>query len=391
MRPMRKERTTLKENPTLEAMLEEGFTKRFAEEYLMLQQKEKDSGLFDPDYLEWAHKNGFLAESACAYGLTDENKDDYLTDYDYWKLWPLNDWQRIWINDKLTLNAMFMDSELQKYLPRYFYYTANGRILALQFTDGTPTVEAMLAKLRQEGAFACKPCNGTEASGFHMMEYRDGQYLLDGQAKTAEEMAAAIAELPNYVFQEFIVPSPQMAAINSRIHTIRVLAVNQTGSKPELMASYVRFASSGAEESYKPNYEPPTTPDIFSYNTGIDLETGHFGNGKIVYAAKTVDAPEHPATGVLAEGDLDCWPEVLEMVNKVCAKFSACEYLGFDIGITDKGPRLMEINSHSGIKYLQVYKPLMADEKTGPYYRAKLAAIDALDANAKARRNGIVR
>ena len=29
-------------------------------------------------------------------------------------------------------------------------------------------------------------------------------------------------------------------------------------------------------------------------------------------------------------------------------------YLGFDIGITEDGPKLMEINSHSGVHYLQM-------------------------------------
>ncbi|MDO4182768.1 MAG: sugar-transfer associated ATP-grasp domain-containing protein [Coriobacteriia bacterium] len=378
-------------NPTLNDLLEDGFTKRFAEEYLMLQKREAESGLFDPDYLAWAHANGFLAESACAYGLTDENKADYLTDYDYWKLWPLNDWQRIWINDKLTLNAMFMDSDLQQYLPEYYYYNAATRLIPLQFSDGRATTEAFLEKLQAEGAFACKPCNGTEASGFHMMEYVDGAYRFDGQEVSAEQLAEELAKLTNYVFTEFIYPDEQMAAINSRIHTIRMLVANEDGANPFPVASYVRFASTGDDEGYKPNYEPPTTADIFSYNTSIDMETGHFGNGKIVYAAKTVDSPNHPATGALAEGDIACWPEVKDMIAKVCAKFSACQYLGFDIGITTKGPKLMEINSHSGIKYLQVYKPLMADPVAGPYYRQRLAQIDALSPEAKKARNGIVR
>ena len=51
----------------------------------------------------------------------------------------------------------------------------------------------------------------------------------------------------------------------------------------------------------------------------------------------------------------------------------------------------MEINSHSGIKYLQLFHPIWKDETLAPYYREKLAAIDALDEAGRARRNAIVR
>ena len=66
-------------------------------------------------------------------------------------------------------------------------------------------------------------------------------------------------------------------------------------------------------------------------------------------------------------------------------------FLGFDAAWTEKGPMIMEINSHPGIKYMQVYKPNMTEPIAGEYFRQKLAAIDALDEAGKKRRNAVVR
>lgn len=84
---------------TVEQMMKDGFTIKMANFYHELMKKERNSGLWSDEFIDWAHNNGFLAESAVAYNLTEENKDDYLSDYDYLKIWPLNSWERIWIND----------------------------------------------------------------------------------------------------------------------------------------------------------------------------------------------------------------------------------------------------------------------------------------------------
>lgn len=375
----------------LDALLADGFTERFAREYLEILDREKASGMYEPDYLAWSHAHGFCAESAYAYGLAEDNLDDYLSDYDYWRLWPLNGWERIWINDKLTLNALLQDSDLARYLPTYFYYSRPEGLLPLSGSDYAPGVDGLLACLRREGTFACKPSNGTEANGFHKLEWHEGTYRLDGEEVTETGVREFVSTHPNYVFTEFIRPEASLAAINPLIHTIRALVINPTGSAPTPTIGYLRFALEGADEGNGANYVPPTEDQIGAYNVQIDLETGEYGNGKLVFANRVVDSPRHPTSGVLAEGTLPYWDEAKEMMRRLSLKVGACEYLGFDACITDKGPRIMEINSHSGIKYLQLFHPIWKDETLAPYYREKLAAIDALDETGRARRNAIVR
>lgn len=73
-------------NYTLEDMIKDGCTERMANVFYSAMQKEKESQIWSDECINWAHSNGFLAESASAYNLTDKNMNEYLSDYNYYKL-----------------------------------------------------------------------------------------------------------------------------------------------------------------------------------------------------------------------------------------------------------------------------------------------------------------
>ena len=208
---------------------------------------------------------------------------------------------------------------------------------------------------------------------------------------TSDGIKEFVGSHPNYVFTEFIRPEASLAAINPLIHTLRALVINPTGTQPTPTIAYLRFGMEDGSRGTGANYVAPTNADICSYNVEINLKSGHYGNGRLVYANRVEDAPRHPTSGALVEGVIPQWEAVLEMMRRLSLKVSACEYLGFDACVTDKGPKIMEINSHTGVKYLQLFHPIWKDETLAPYYREKLAAINALDETGRTLRNGIVR
>lgn len=117
---------------TIDGMLRAGFSKKMADYLHGLWKQEKESGLWAEEDLEWAHARGFLAESAVAYNLKEaEHIEDYLSDYEYYRIWPLNSWERIWINDKLTLKYMLAGTKYDRYMPKYFYYKTEDRLMPL--------------------------------------------------------------------------------------------------------------------------------------------------------------------------------------------------------------------------------------------------------------------
>lgn len=374
----------------LEALYRDGFTERMAREWLAAQRDEAASGLYDPADLERLHRMGFLAGSACCYDPELLDKGAYLTDYDFYRLWPLNAWQRIWINDKLTLFYMLNGTPYAKYLPEYFFYsTGEGALCAIPPHDSDLGLEQVL---RARGDIACKPCNGSLSKGFFRLSFADGAFKINGEPASPEDIDRFPAGHPNYVFTEYLQPITSMGKIDPLIHTLRVLVVNQHGNDPFIAANYLRFGMQEvAQKTGAANYTCLTTPEDRDYVAHVDEATGRYGEGKLAYATKLEDAPAHPDSKVAVEGDLPFWGEVVELSLGIARYMPVLSYLGFDIGITEDGPKLMEINSHSGVHYLQMFTPLMADGWFRSFAEERICALEAMDDAARDRHWRIAR
>lgn len=373
------------------ALLKDGFSARMAREYQDALIREDASPMFDPSYRSWAHAHGFLAESACAYELTEKNKGDYLTDRDYYRVWPLNSWQRVWINDKLTLKYMLSGTEYDKYMPQYYFYSTAQGLMPLVDSGAKGTMDHFLGVLRERGEFACKPANGECSQGFNKLSFANGAFLIDNREASEGDVIAFVNNHPNNVFTEFFHSGCGMEDISPVVHTLRVLTVNPSGSDPVLAASYLRFATGAGTDDSIANYCPPEEEGVCSFNVSFDLDTGAFGGGRLVYGNKIADAPHLPDTGALAEGTMPHWGELRSVIEGLAERLNLVEYMGFDVCVSQDGPKLIEINSHSGSKYLQLFRPFLADGYLGDYFRGKLAAIEALDAAGLRSRNETVR
>ena len=73
---------------------------------------------------------------------------------------------------------------------------------------------------------------------------------------------------------------------------------------------------------------------------------------------------------------------IKEKVLEISKYLFAVEYLGFDIGIM-KGFKVIEINSHQGIKYLQYFRSLYDNRLTSDYFKYKLKEIDNMNETDK--------
>jgi hypothetical protein len=375
----------------VEDLIKEGFTVKFANRYINAITAEKQESCFDQDYADWAHAHGFYAESACSYKLNDSNVDSYLSDYDYYKIWPLNGWTRIWVNDKLTLKMMLAGSEYGDIMPKYYYYSTPSGLKALvdnPYQGGK--VEEFLQLLAEVNEYACKPCNGTTAIGFVKMAYENGNYLINEKEVSKEEVAEFIASHPNYVFTEYIHPSEQFSKYSNQIHTMRIVTLNDKGANPQIVGGYLRLPNKNNGEA---NYTVLNGTDVNKFNLFVELDAqnGVFGNAMKTFCNRVEGVERHPDTNEIIAGTIPNYDNLKQTILGIAQRFNTLEWLGFDIGVTNNGFKCMEINTHPGIKYMQIFRSLYADDITREYFMRKVHEIDALSEDAKLNRNKITR
>jgi hypothetical protein len=375
----------------IEDLLNDGFSRKFAEYYLNAVSNENSNSSFNREYAEWAHSHGFLAECAYSYGLDDKNVNDYLSDYDYYKIWPLNGWTRIWVNDKLTLKMMLAGSEYGDIMPKYYYYSTPSGLKALvdnPYQGGK--VEEFLQLLADVKEFACKPCNGTTAIGFVKMAYENGAYLINEKEVSKGEVAKFIASHPNYVFTEYIHPSKQFNKYSDQIHTLRIVTLNTQGNNPHIIGGYLRLPNKNNGEA---NYTVLDGTDTNKFNLFVELkvQSGEYGNAMKTFCNRVEGVERHPDTNEVIAGTIPNYDSLKQTILGIAQRFNTLEWLGFDIGVTNNGFKCMEINTHPGIKYMQIFRSLYADDITREYFMRKVHEIDALSEETKLKRNKIAR
>jgi hypothetical protein len=358
----------------IEKLTTDGFTERFAKLYLAHLEKEKKNGLFEESFINWAHERGFFAETAKLCGLTEDNYHNYMSDYDYYKIWPFNNWTKLWVDDKLTLKQITADPQLEGFLPEYYYYSYEGQLFPQkeQPICTEHPEQDFLALLREKKEFACKPCNGTRARGFFRLAYEDGKYFINRNEATEEEIIQFTKQYSNYIFTEYLRPSREMAVFGDTIHTLRVVVINEGGRNPQIIGGYFRLPNAKAGEI---NYIECEEKNDDNYNIfcDFDFEKGVIGRATKTFSDHIEEIEVHPDTGAKIQGTkVTGYEQLLERIHYLCCKMSTLEYIGFDLGVTDDGIKCMEINTFPGTEYMQVFHPFYENETVKNFFEKKL-------------------
>ena len=119
-------------------------------------------------------------------------------------------------------------------------------------------------------------------------------------------------------------------------------------------------------------------------------ESGKIGTSLKVYGNHTVETRVHPNTSVSLDFSIKHYEDLKVSVLGICELLNTIEWMGFDIGMTTKGFKIMENNTHPGIEFGQLMCPMMKHPVLGPYIQRKLENIENLNQGQKKRRNNLI-
>lgn len=331
----------------------------------------------------WAYRYGLLSYRITQYGITKENREQFISDLEYRWLRHINKKYKYWLEDKISIK--YIASQFNECFPGYYYFTSlhDGENKVIPMMDCPESFGAdfdeILRLAREKGVLALKPDEGSHGDGFYRLDYVDGGYTLNGEPATGDEVKGILADPANqYLITEFIQTHPDLAQIYPKaVNTIRMIVFKRDGVTPQIGTAYFRI---GTEASG------------FVDNTAqggmlaqIDIDTGEFGNAQVLKDGYVQPCPVHPDSGVLIEGTIPNWDYVKSTVLDIAASMQQLEYLGFDLAITPEGIKLPEINrfpdypriqklTPETIEYL-LYKVEQKKKETG-YYHRRRAIID---------------
>lgn len=369
----------------LEAVREQGMDYRWAKMFVKKLADDERAFPATEEQKRWALERGFYPGRVELYGLTEENYRNYVPDYQYFMLHPMNNHFLKWL-DKTTLKYVLNSNGCESTMPEYYVYVENdGSFTYLM--DCPKEIEKnadfLLNLLRSKGILAMKPNSGTSGGlGFIKLELR-GEALYENNKPIDMARFVEIRDtMRNYIITEYARQHEELARVwpDSEC-TLRVIMVKDP--REDLYApatwscavSYARFGTSvnGGASNLSSG----------GVGVGFDFETGKYRDFSIRYKRFCPDGQwrldRHPDTDACWKDlGLPNWQLVRSQIDSICSHVSSLDYMGLDIIITADGMKLCEINSHPAMDYEQILcGPTLGKEKIRRFFEHKgLFAVD---------------
>ena len=314
----------------------------------------------------WAQKRGFLSGRIAYFGLTEENFRDYLPDFDYYRLFPINGRFSHWIDDKLTMKLIL--HPFSQYLPEYYYHITEGEILCLMDCpiEYENEIVGIINLIRQKKHIAAKLTSGSKGVGFYKLSYEKNNYYINDEISTQSAISNLLVEWKknkegDYLITEYITPHQDLKNIWSKTpNALRLLVVRKKNDLPIIAYSYIRFGTI-------------KTGVIDNSSSGgitckVDLHSGKFSNGKILVGNLMVDCNHHPDTNILLEGQIPFWDLIKSEIINIGKYLPQLIYIGYDIAIIDDGFKIIEMNSHPGLGFEQLHNSIFKNDLTSEFF-----------------------
>lgn len=352
---------------------------------MFVKKLRDDENAFPVDDIEkrkWALERGFYPGRIELYGLTEENYKNYVPDYQYFMLHPMNNHFLKWL-DKTTLKYVLNSNGCEDTMPEYYAYVEND-LCGARFTylmdcptDIHKDKDFLWNLLQQKKVLAMKPNSGTSGGlGFIKLEQREDGLYENNKLIDMERFEVIRDTMRNYIITEYAYQNEELAKVwpDSEC-TLRVIMCKDPSEDRyapttwSCAVSYARFGTSinGGASNLSSG----------GVGVGFDFETGKYNNFCIRYKRYTPDGKwmleKHPDTNVeWKTTGLPNWELVYSKINEICQHISSLDYLGLDIIITEDGMKLCEINSHPAIDYEQVMcGPTLSREKVKAFFENK--------------------
>ena len=305
------------------------------------------------------HKRGFTVSDWNALNLNKHNYKKYLCNVDYYKMHPLNGLYSKWIDDKLTLKYLCSGSELDFYMPKYYFQiNETGKILKLMDYDlekGTYTPDDIKRLLISKKTLAIKLFNGSLGKGFYKAEYKNNRFYT--------YFCKKISSLKNYLITEYFKPNDYFSKFSKKaVNSLRVIAGRVDGTL-EVFNCHLRLGTKASGF-------------VENYNSGGVLSVvdskGNFNGGYILDSGIRKKIKKHPDKNMDLKGTIPNWNRVLDIINKFDKYFPQLVYLGFDIVLNDKDElKILEINSLSSLDILQSEVPIF-ESSYSEFFKEKI-------------------
>jgi hypothetical protein len=157
--------------------------------------------------------------------------------------------------------------------------------------------EDIFRLVKEKDDLALKMVSGSHRDGFYRFSYKDGEYLLNGDPTSEEEIEGIIMNPDSqYLITEFIKSHPELSKYyDGAVSTLRFIVFKKDGRTPQMADCYMSVGTSanGAIDNIGAGG---------MFFVKVDMKDGHYSDAALMVNNNIIPTPYHPDSGLLVEG-----------------------------------------------------------------------------------------
>lgn len=267
------------------------------------------AGYVDYDVIGFYKLNSYQRSTMLTRGINNKFVKE-LNEKEYWHIF----------NNKNEFNDMF-----NEYLKRDYIFPISEK------------KEDTIKWLQNHEIFFAKPNDGQCGKNIEKISTSDwnGDF---------EKLYAHLIENKLELLEEPVIQCEEMNKLNpSSVNTIRMVSVMNKNSDVTILATFSRIGNGKCVDNFNSG----------GMTAKIDIETGKIIEDAVNKEGKIFET--HPITGTKIKGfQIPYWNEAKEMVKKAAKLSPHVRYVGWDVGMSENGPVLIEGNQFPGHDIYQV-------------------------------------
>lgn len=315
----------------------------------------------------WAHKKGFFSEKIALYDLNEDNYFDYVPDFNFYKLHPINQPYDQWINNKLTMKHILFP--FSKYFPEYYYHFYNKEIIKLNDCPNEfgNCMEDVINLIKDKGSLAIKKAHGELGKGFIKVKYLNNKIDINNNIFFEYQIEDEINKLLNMkdsdlLITEYLEPHYTLKRIWSQSsNTVGVITIREQYQNPKIAYAYINIGTRISDL-----VDVPSSGGI---RCNIDINTGEFNAGFIKINNIFEEIIIHPDTGVKLNGRIPYWNNIIKQIINISSYIPEIMYSGYELVVIDNGFKIIDINSHPNIELAQTHSPGFKNDVCQNFYK----------------------
>lgn len=308
-------------------------------------------------------QGGFIADQYVLYGLDTHRREDYLSEFDWYRSRWINEPFDPMLNNKVTCTEVLKHVA---YVPEILMIKNKQRIWDPANPARLSTAAKALDRSREVGSVFMKPIGMGKGRGVHRIDCITGDgdtaYFVDASPATEEDVLDLFAVEDGWFLSPSIKQHPDLDAIfPNATNTARIITMrNPDTGEVEVFFAVLRLGTSSTV--------PVDNGSRGGLVAKVDLETGELSAARSLWSTEV--CATHPDTGAQIQGaTVPDWQKARDEVVRLALLFPYLQFVAWDVLVTSNGPCIIEANTSSGVNILQLWGP-QRNEKLGAFYRA---------------------